>query len=61
MTDKKHGITVREKSTNKIVDFIECETGRSALRVLSGIRINMNHNDFKASEEYVSPEDIEGL
>jgi hypothetical protein len=52
----KHGIAVREKDTNKIVDFIECRYGMSALRVLSGVRTQMDAKKYKASEEIIEAE-----
>jgi len=54
---RKHGITVRERKTNNLVKFIECLRGRPALQILGGIRINMSP-DYKASEEFVSEEEI---
>lgn len=47
-----HGIAIRERKTNKLVHFIECETGRPALRVLGGVRINLDHKNYKAEEEF---------
>lgn len=35
-------VLIMERKSNKLVEFIECETGRSALSILSGIRINMS-------------------
>ena len=58
--EKKHGISVRERKTNELVEFIECETGRPALRILSGIRINMGP-DYKASEDYVALKEIKEI
>lgn len=49
---KVHGIAVRDVKSNKLIDFIKCEIGRSALRVLSGIRMNMS-DDYRASEELI--------
>lgn len=57
----KHGIAVREKKTNRLVEFIECETGRPALRILSGIRVNMNKDDYKAEETFVEEDEIKGM
>ncbi len=53
----KHGISVRHKQTNELVEFIECETGRPALQVLAGIRINMS-TEYKAEESDVNKEEI---
>ena len=53
----KHGIAVRDRKTGELIDFIETDTGSQALRVLSGIRINMG-SDYKASEEFVSHDEI---
>lgn len=57
---KKHGIAIRERKTNELVEFIECDTGRDALRVLSGIRINMG-SDFEASETFIEEDEIKKL
>lgn len=59
--DKKHGISIREKDSGLLIEFIECETGRRALKILSGARINLNHDDYKASEEFVEQEEIDGI
>lgn len=56
----KHGITIRKKKSNILVEFIECRTGNHALRVLSGVRHNLG-NDYKASEEFVSEEEINAI
>jgi len=56
MTEKIHGIAVSHRKSGEIVEFIKCETGRSALRVLSGIRINMSH-EYKADETYISEDE----
>ncbi len=55
--ETKHGITIREKNTNLLVEFVECSVGRSALRVLSGVRHNLGE-DYKASEEFVAEKEI---
>ncbi|CAK0755909.1 hypothetical protein CCP3SC1AL1_2210008 [Gammaproteobacteria bacterium] len=52
----KHGIAIKEKDTNNIVDFIECPYGTSALRVLSGVRRNLDNKRYKASEEIIEAE-----
>jgi hypothetical protein len=56
----EHGISVRERKTNKLVEFIKCETGRPALNILKGIRINMG-SDYKATEEMIDPEEVNKL
>lgn len=48
----KHGIRIEEKATKKLVDFIECSTGREALQILSGVRINLG-NDYRATEGFL--------
>ena len=56
-----NGITIREKSTNKLVEFIEC-SGREALQVLGGSRINLNHDDYKSTEEFgVTEEEVKKM
>jgi len=57
---RKHGITVREVKTNKLVKFIQCATGRTALQILSGIRRNMSSN-YRASEEFINEQEIAKL
>ena len=46
-----NGIAVIDKKSDKVIHFIEA-SGRSALRVLSGIRINMSP-DFRAEERFI--------
>lgn len=48
-----HGITIREKSTKKLIDFIPCPVGTRALYVLSGVRRNLG-SDYDAQEELVN-------
>ena len=56
-----NGIAIREKSTNKLVEFMEC-SGREALRVLGGSRINLNHADYKSNEEFgVTEEEVKKM
>lgn len=54
---KKHGVTIRKKKTNEIVDFIECDFGRTSLVVLSGIRRNLSP-DFVAREETIDSSEL---
>ena len=54
----KHGITIREKKTKTLVKFIECPTGITALKVLSGVRHNLG-KDYEATEDFVDEEEIE--
>ena len=54
----KHGIAIREKGTDKLIDFAECSVEK-ALKVLSGIRHNINNERYYASEEYVDDKEIE--
>ncbi len=53
----KHGIAIRDRRTGELIEFIETATGRSALQVLSGVRINMG-SDYKAEEDMVSESEI---
>jgi len=57
----KHGIAIREKETNKLVGFMECEPGQSPLIILSGCRINLDKEFYKANEEFVKEEEIEKI
>ncbi len=57
----KHGITIREKKTNKLVEFIKCGTGNTALRILSGVRMNLNHDEYTAEEGFVSQTEIDAI
>lgn len=50
----KHGIAITEKVSGKLIEFVECQTGRVALKVLMGIRHNLNHNEYKAEETIIS-------
>lgn len=54
----KHGIAIREKATKKLMEFVECGTGQEALLVLSGVRRNLNHEDYRANEEFVNNEEL---
>lgn len=54
----KHGITIREKKSNKLVEFIECPVGNPALRILSGVRINLNHEEYMTEEGFVTEEEV---
>jgi len=54
----KHGISIREKKTKILVEFIECPTGNSALRVLSGVRHNLDKENYEATEDFVNEEEI---
>ncbi len=53
-----HGIAIREKKTKKLVDFIPCDVGNRALKVLSGVRINLGNN-YDAQETFVKQEEID--
>jgi len=55
----KHGIAVREIETGKLVKFLECDVGRPALRILSGVRMNLNHEDYEATEDMATQEEID--
>ena len=56
-----NGIAIREKSTKKLVEFIEC-SGRSALQVLGGSRINLNHDEYQSNEEFgVTEEEVKKM
>lgn len=54
----KHGIAVRNKKTKQLVQFIECQYGSPALRVLSGVRMNL-HKEFDAQEDIIDEKEIE--
>lgn len=56
----KHGITIREKKTHKLVKFVECEISQ-ALKILGGTRINLDSKNYEANEEYVSEKEIAGV
>ena len=53
----KHGIAVRNKKTKQLVQFVECQYGSSALRVLSGVRMNL-HKEFDAQEDIIDEKEI---
>ena len=57
----KHGIAVRERSTKKLVHFIECETGPRALMILSGRRHNLDTTNYRAEEEFVKESEVAGI
>ena len=49
----KHGIAIRNKQTNQLVNFIECSTGKGSLTILNGVRTNLNHPEYKAEETFI--------
>jgi hypothetical protein len=49
-----HGIAIREKATGKLEEFTECECGKEALMFLSGMRHNLNTDDYDAQETLIS-------
>ena len=57
---KVHGVSVRDRKTKELVEFMPCDYGKPALRILSGIRMNMSH-EFIASEENVSQSEIDSI
>jgi hypothetical protein len=57
----QHGIAIREKGTKKLIEFIPCHTGASALRVLSGVRRQMDTARYTASEDYVRNDEIAAI
>jgi hypothetical protein len=61
MKTKEHGVTIREKKTNKLIRFFPCETGQPALRILGGIKTNLDFENYKASEEYINKEELSGV
>lgn len=52
-----HGIRVENKKTKELVRFIKCPEGNSALRVLSGVRINLGA-EYRAEEGFATEEEI---
>jgi hypothetical protein len=57
----KHGIAVRRRSDKKLVQFIPCEVGTRALRILSGRRHNLDTTNYRAEEEFVKQSEVEGI
>ena len=57
---KIHGVSVRNKKTKELVEFIETDYGRTTLSVLSGIRINMSP-EFIAQEENIEQSEISAI
>ena len=53
-TNSKHGIAIRNRKTKELIEFIECDYGKVALRVLGGVRINMDTKRYIASEEVIA-------
>jgi len=58
--NKIHGIAVTERKTKELVEFIPCAFGNPALRILSGIRINMSP-DYKAEETFVTQKEVDSI
>ena len=59
--ESKHGIAIRDKKTKELVDFIECGLGNSALRVLSGVRHNLDSRNYYATEDFVKSSEYSKL
>lgn len=57
---KRHGIAVRHKKTGVIIKFVECETGSKALKILSGMRMQIDTKNYSAEEEFVEESEIHG-
>lgn len=57
---KIHGISIRHRKTKEIVKFIKTDYGTPALKVLSGVRINMSP-DYVASEEIITEEEYNNI
>jgi len=57
---EKHGIAIRQKKTKKLVKFYECEVDR-ALRILSGVRYNLDTKNYTANEEFVKDTELTEL
>ena len=55
----KHGIAIKDKKTGKIVEFEECAYGREALMVLSGMRRNLNREDYTADEVVLTDDEYD--
>ena len=53
----KHGIAVRNKKTKQLVSFVECQYGSPALRVLSGMRMNLG-KEFDAQEDIIDEKEV---
>ena len=53
----KHGIAIRERKTNKLIEFIKCSPER-ALTILSGVRRQMDNKRYKADETFLSDSEI---
>ena len=51
-----HGIAIRERADNSLVEFVKCGLGREALMVLSGVRRNLG-SPYKAEEEVITTEE----
>jgi len=55
-----HGISIKHRDTKELVEFIRCDVGRDALRVLSGVRINLGDN-YVATEDFATEEEIQEM
>ena len=55
-----HGITIRNRASKELVEFIKCPVGRQALMVLSGVRRNLG-SDYDAQEDFITTEEFSEL
>jgi len=58
MTHLIHGVAIRQKKDKKFVQFMETGVGRQALRVLSGVRHNLDMKNYYAEEDIVDDAEI---
>ena len=53
-----HGVAIRSKKDKSLVNFIETRYGAQALRVLSGVRHNLDDKNYYAEEDIVSDAEV---
>lgn len=44
----KYSVQIIDKTTKEVVETIHCSSERDAQSILQGVRINLNHKEFKA-------------
>jgi len=56
-----HGVAIRRKKDKELVQFMETGYGMQALRVLSGVRHNLDDKNYYAEEDIVEKSDVDKM
>ena len=56
------GISIRKKDTKELIELIKCPVGtRQSLKVLSGVRQQINQDDYIATEDLVTQKEYDNI